>query len=466
MSHQREHWGSRIGFVLAAAGSAIGLGSLWKFPYVTGLNGGGLFVLLYLGANLFVCFPLFIGELIIGRLAQKGPVAAMDSLSTHSRNWKGVGWLAVLTSIIVYSYYAVVSGWTLNYVLLSLAQFTKGRTSDQIAAIFDVMAQSGSINVLWQALFLLLTAAVVFSGVRQGVERWARILMPLLFILLLGLFFYALTLPGFGEAVRFIFVPDPSRLTPSGVLEALGLAFFTASLGCGVILTYGSYMNPQDDIPSTSLTILVLTSLVALFAALMIFPIIFTFGFEPTQGPGLVFITLPVLFAKLPGTLILSTAFFILLVFTALTSTVSLLENLCANGMELFGWSRHRSVWLSTALVFVVGLPSAMAASGQIFPTWTVMYGHDFFVTVSGVWDRWFLPLTGLLISLFVGWVVPREERNLEFLRGTRWRWFLRPWLLLVRWLVPLCILLFILQATGIINMDYWFGARHGDGNT
>lgn len=461
MSHQREHWGSRLGFVLATAGSAIGLGSLWKFPYVTGANGGGVFVLLYLGATLFVCFPLFIGELVIGRLAQKAPISALDNLSAHS-SWKGVGWLAILTSLIVYSYYAVVAGWTLNYALMSLAQFTKGRTSEEIAGVFQTMASSGSINVLWQALFLLLTAGVVYSGVREGVERWSKILMPLLFLILLGLFFYAVSLPGFSEALRFVFIPNLAKITPSGILEALGLAFFTASLGFGVILTYGSYMNPQDNIPSTSLTILVLTALVSLFAAMMIFPIIFTFGFKPSEGPGLVFITLPVLFAKLPATLMLSLAFFILLVFTALTSTVSLLENLCANGMELFGWSRHRSVWLSTLAVFILGLPSAMAGSGEIFPTWEEMYGRNFFSTISGIWDRWFLPLTGLLISIFIGWIMPADRRNVEFLRGTNWRWFLRPWVWLLRWFVPVCILLFILQASGIINVDTWFGVRNG----
>ncbi len=457
MSRQREHWGSRLGFILAAAGSAIGLGSLWKFPYITGQNGGGAFVLIYLLCMLLVCFPLFIGELVIGRATAKTPVAAFSILSGKHSSWKGAGWLAIGATLIVFSYYAVVAGWALNYTLLSLSQFTKGRTPEEIASVFTLLASSGSINVLWQALFLLLTAGVVYGGVREGIERWAKILTPALFLILIALAIYSMTLPGFKEAARFLFVPDTARLTAHGILEALGLSFFTASLGFGIILTYGSYMRPIDDIPKTSLIVLLMTLAVALIAGIMIFPIIFSFGFEPQAGPGLVFITLPILFAKLPGTLVLSTAFFLLLVFTALTSTVSLLENLSASCMELFSWPRHRSVWIVTLLVFIMGLPSSLAASGKLFSAWPAMFGADFFVTISSLVDRWFLPISGLLISLFVGWAMPKEMRDAEFLKGTTWGRFLKPWLFLIRWLVPAMILLLIFQATGMIDVDALF---------
>lgn len=457
MTHQREHWGSRIGFILAAAGSAIGLGSLWKFPYVTGQNGGGAFVLIYLLSTVFICIPLFIGELVMGRASQKSPVGAFSNLSHHSQNWKGVGWLAVTSTVIVLSYYIVVAGWTLNYVFLSLSQFTQGRSSEEIVGVFDVMVKSPGVNVLWQALFLIITAGVLYNGVQKGIEHWSKILMPVLLVILLGLFLFSITLPGFGEAFRFVLYPDFSKITPSGILTALGLAFFTATLGFGVILTYGSYLDEGANIPKTSVIVLLVTVGISLVAALMIFPIIFSFGFAPAEGAGLVFKTLPVLFAKLPGTLLISTTFFLLLVFTALTSTVSLLENLVATFMEVWEWNRHRAIYFATGLVFVVGLPSALAGSGLMFPTWSEMYGGDFFATISSTWDRWFLPLTGLLTSIFLGWRVDHKMRNAEFLQGTNWRWALKPWVFFLRWVIPIAIGIFMLEATGIIDFDKVF---------
>ncbi len=453
MEHAREHWGSRLGFIFAAAGSAIGLGSMWKFPYVTGQNGGGAFVLLYLFCTVFVCVPLFIAELVMGRAAQKGPVLAFDKLTKHSANWRAVGWLALISTIVVFSYYAVVAGWTLNYVLLSVSQFTAGKSPDQIRGVFTAMVGSGGITLFWQALFLLITAGVVYSGVRQGVERWSKILMPVLLVMLLALFIYATTLPGFGKAAHFMLYPDFSRLTSAGVLSALGLSFFTASLGFGIILTYGSYLRPEDNVVSTSIIVLLVTAGIAVIAGLTIFPILFTYGGEPGSGPGLVFQTLPVLFAKLPAALLLSTVFFALFVFTALTSTISLLENMVANAIELFGWERHRSAWIAIGIVFVVGLPSGLAGSGWLFPTWKEMYGADFLDTISTLWDRWFLPITGLLTSIFVGWRMDKFTRNREFLSGSNWRWALPIWIFLVRWFVPVAILLFLLDATGLVKI-------------
>ncbi|MGE3954199.1 MAG: sodium-dependent transporter [Parachlamydiales bacterium] len=448
----REHWGSHLGLVFAAAGSAIGLGSLWKFPYVTGQNGGGAFVILYLFSTLVICVPLFIAELIMGRASQRGVVGAFANLS-HSRNWRLVGWLAILSTLIVFSYYNVVAGWTLNYVLLSLAQFTQGRSAEQIEGVFNVLVGAGDISIFWMTAFLVITGAVIYGGVQKGIEHWSKILMPALFILLLGLLCYSVTLPGFGQAVRFMLYPDFSALTPSGVLAALGLSFFTASLGFGIILTYGSYMRKEENIPKTALTVLGLTLAISVVAGLIIFPIIFTFGFPAAEGPGLVFKILPVLFSQLPATLILSTVFFLLLVFTALTSTVSLLENLVANGMELFNWSRKRATLLTMGLVFLVGIPSALAGSGHLFPSWEAMYGENFFDTVSTTWDRWFLPIAGFFTAIFVGWRMDKGIRDEEFLSQVKWRWTLPLWKALIRYVVPTVIVVFILEAAGVLNL-------------
>ena len=274
MKHQREHWGSRLGFIMAVIGSAIGLGTLWKFPYVTGQNGGGLFVLIYLGCTVFIGIPVFIAELLLGRKAQRGAVGIFSSLG--SPNWKIVGWLAVIAPLLILSFYHVVAGWGLNYIFLSLTQFWEGKTPDEIAGVFDTLYESGSICVLWQFLFTAIVMGMVYQGVQKGIEKWAKIMTIGLFVLLLGLLGYSVTLSGFPEAMRFIFYPDLSSLKPSGILTALGLAFFTLSLGHGVMLTYGSYMESSGDLPGTSMIVGIADVVISVLAALMIFPIIFT----------------------------------------------------------------------------------------------------------------------------------------------------------------------------------------------
>lgn len=352
---QREHWGSRIGFIFAAAGSAIGLGSLWLFPYQAGNNGGGAFVLCYLLFTLLIALPLFIAELVIGRKTQRGSIFAYQTLSHENSNWKMLGWLNMISCFIILAFYSVVAGWCLSYILMSLTQFTEGKSPSEIREVFKTLASSASINVFWLFIFMALNVGIVFSGIRKGVEKWSRILMPGLLFILLALFFYACTMPGFSQAARFLFYPDFSKLSPSGILNALGMSFFTASVGLGIILTYGSYMKPDEDLPKTSMVVLTMTALVSMIGSLMIFPIVFSYGFSPEGGPGLVFQTLPVLFAKLPGQVIISTVFFALLLFTAITSSISILEMLVANFMELFLMSREKATLICAGIAFVIG---------------------------------------------------------------------------------------------------------------
>ena len=414
---QREHWSSRVGFILAAAGSAIGLGSLWRFPYVTGDNGGGAFVLLFLIFLIFLGIPVFIAELVIGRHAQKSAVTAYSELSKRSSNWKLLGWLNLFSCFIILSFYSVVAGWCLNYALMSLNQFTVGKTPDQIRLIFDIVYSSPSLNLFWLFIFMLINVGVVFSGVRKGIEHWSKILMPALFIILIGLFCYSTTLPGFGEAAKFILYPDFSRLTPTGVLNALGLAFFTLSVGLGIILTYGSYMKSDQDITKNTLFVAGTTLFVSLIAALMIFPIVFTFNFPAQGGPGLVFKTMPVLFAQLPASLIISTVFFLLLVFSALTSTISLLEMISANLMELRNWGRSKAVLIGASIAFVLGIPSALAGTDVLFPNWKAIYGKNFFDTMNDLTSNWFMPIAGIFITVFVGWVMDKKIIKNEFFK-------------------------------------------------
>lgn len=454
MKQMREHWGSKIGFILATAGSAIGLGSLWRFPYVTGQNGGGLFVLLYLVFTFFIALPVFIGELVIGRSSQRSAICAFSKLSNNSPNWKLLGWLTVLTTFLILSYYCVVSGWCVNYIFLSLTKFTSGKTPEQIKSVFNTLYASSDINLFWTFVFILFNVGVVWGGVRKGIEHWSRILTPALMCILIGLFIFSTTLDGFGEAFRFVFYPDCSTFSASSVLNALGMSFFTLSVGLGIVLTYGSYMNSSEDIPKTGLIVSSMTVLVSLMSALMIFPIIFTFGMEPQAGSGLVFQTLPILFTKLPGSLVISTVFFILLVFTSLTSSISLFEVLVANLIELLNWSRVKALLISSSAVFIFAIPSALSGSGRLFANWKSMYGCTFFETLDYVTGNWMLLLSALFTTIFIGWVMQRQTVYKEFIKGSKLTRILHVWFFMIRWLAPIAILLIILEEAKLIDIN------------
>lgn len=457
MKTQREHWASQFGFIMAAAGSAIGLGSLWRFPYVAGDNGGGAFVLLYIVFTFFIAVPVFIAELIIGRSTQKSPIFAYAALGKKSTNWKAIGWLNLITCFIILSFYCVVSGWCLNYALMSLNQFTAGKTPQEIRNIFETVYVSPDINLFWLLIFTLLNVGIVYRGIRKGIEYWSRILTPMLLFILVGLFIYAFSLPGFSEAASFIFYPNFAKLTPSAILNALGMAFFTLSAGLGIILTYGSYLRPHENIPKTGLIVATMTLVVSLMAAMMIFPIVFTFHFAPEAGPGLVFQTMPILFAKLPGSLVISTIFFLLLVFTALTSSISLFEVLVANLMELLSCSRKQAIISSAIGTFLLGIPSALSGSKSLFASWTTIYGKDFFDTMNHITASWMMPIAGLLTTLFIGYFMDKETISTEFERGTKLSWLYRPWRFSVCYLCPIAVVIIIFEQAGILDLQNLF---------
>lgn len=457
MKQQREHWGTKIGFLMATAGSAVGLGSLWRFPYVTGQNGGGAFVMLYLFFTLIIGIPVFMSELLIGRTSQKSAILAYTDLSHGSTHWKLLGWLNLITCFIILSYYSVISGWTLNYTVMSLNNFTANKTPEEIKNIFTILFQSGDINVFWHLIFMLMTVGVVYCGVRKGIEYWSKILTPALFVILIGMFIYSTTLPGFAKAVKFILYPDFTKITATGILSALGMSLFTLSGGLGIILTYGSYLKKTDDIPKTGLIIGSVSVLVSIFAALMIFPIVFTFNFEPQAGPGLVFQTLPVLFSKLPGTLILSTIFFILFVFATLTSAISLLEVIVANLIEVFEWTRTRAVLLAGLFAFILGIPTALAGSNSLFKNWASMYGGNFFDTINNITASWMMPIAAFLTVLFVSFVMKKHFSKQELTQGTKLSSVMNIWFFLVRYIAPIAIFIIILQESGVINLSKLF---------
>ncbi len=454
MRKQREHWGTQVGFIFAAVGSAVGLGTLWKFPYMAAANGGAAFILFYFFSLFFVGIPLLFTELTLGRRAQRAAVGVFAALTPERPAWRAVGWLGVVAAFVIMSFYSTIAGWGLNYALLSISQGFGNKSPAQIASLFDTMQSSVGINLLWHFAFGALTIAVVYQGVRKGVEYWSRKMTTTLFVILLILFGYCLTLDGFGEALHFLSTPDFSKLKPSSALEALGLAFFTLSLGHGVMLTYGSYMREEDDIPRTGLIVGAGILVVATLVAFVIFPILFTFGKEMEAGPGLVFQTLPILFSQVKGSLILSTTFFVLFVFTALTSAIAFVEVLAANCIDLFGWSRKKSVLLCGIACLVFGIPSALSWSGTLFANWQEIYGKTFFQTMDDLVTIWLIPICGLLTTYYAGWKVDPKVLEEEFRKGTCMGYLWKPWHFFIRYVAPIIILLILLQQAQLINID------------
>jgi len=456
MNQLREHWSSSLGFVLAAIGSAIGLGILWKFPYTIGENGGGLFLLMYLVCLIVVGVPLFIGELILGRGSQRAAVNSFDHLDVKGKRWRVAGWLGVIASFLIMSFYSVIAGWGMSYVLMSLGGFYKGLDAHEISNVFDKLSHSGSISTFWHFMFTLLTMGIVYSGVRKGIEFWSKIMVRILFVLLLILFFYAISLEGFSKAVHFIFYPDLERFKPSSIIEALGLAFWTLSIGQGIMISYGSYMKKDENIIKLASIVAGSVIVVAILAALMIFPVVFTFDLPAKAGPGLIFKTLPYLFAQLPAPMVLSTLFFALFVFTALTSAIPLIEVVATNLMEVFKISRPKAVTYVGIATFIFGIPSAYALTDSIFINWTAIFGMDFLTTINQIVSIWIIPFAGLLTAIFIGWRLDFALCKKEFLSGDAPHYLFRPWYFFIKWVVPLVVLLIVAQTSGLINIDRW----------
>ncbi len=455
MEKAREHWSSKLGFLFAALGSAVGLGVLWKFPYTVGQNGGGLFLLAYIGCTIAIGIPVFIAELLIGRTAQSAAISSFGILEKNRPFWKISGWLGVISSFLIMSFYSVIAGWGMSYILMSLVGAGNGKNATETIEIFKTLQASGGIATTWHLLFTLITMFIVLSGVREGIEKWSRIMTRALFILLIILVGYCMTLPGFRQACAFIFLPNATSFKPSSIIEALGLAFFTLSLGQGIMFSYGSYMKKDDNIPTMATVVACAVIVVSILGALTIFPVVFTFGFEPSAGTGLVFQTLPYLFAQLPGGQVLSTTFFTLFVFTAITSAVAFIEVCATNLMEMYGLSRKKAVFLISSLTFVVGIPSAYAWVNGVFPDWVDIYGTNFLDTLDRLVSTWLIPLGGLVTALFVGWAWSEEKANIAFAAGSgRFVHLFKFWRFWMKWVIPFLIFLIILQKSGLVNFD------------
>jgi NSS family neurotransmitter:Na+ symporter len=448
----RNHWSSRFGFILAAVGSAVGLGNIWKFPFITGMNGGGAFVLVYLVAILCCGLPILMAEFLIGRHSQKDVVGSFRELTPKSTFWKNIGWLNLTAAFIILSYYGVVAGWTLDYLFKSLTDSFSGQEPEAIASMFGALVTDPVRQLVCLTTFMVLCLLVVISGIKDGIERWNRILMPSLFGILFIMAIYAMTTSGALAGLKFMLYPDFSKLTINGVLEAIGHSFFTLSLAMGAMITYASYMDKKEAIYPVSIRIAFLDTLVAIVAGLAIFPIVFSVGMEPGGGPGLIFKTLPQVFATIPFGRVLSTLFFVLLAFAALSSAISLLEVLTAFMIDEKKYDRKKATVCMTIAVYIAGIPSALSYS--TFNDVKLLKGMEILDSLDYIASNFMLPIGGLLIAIYTGFILDKKILKAEITEdGTGYLTIFRIWYFTIRYIAPIAVLLVFLTKIGVIKL-------------
>ena len=448
MTPDRGTWRTRTGFILAAAGSAVGLGNIWGFPTQVGQGGGAAFVLIYLVCVAVICFPIMVGELSIGRRSQQSPVGSFASIRPGTRWWL-VGALGVLTGAGILSFYSVIAGWTVAYVWFTLTGQVAG-DQQTIGEFFADFTANAPATIALTFAVLGVTAAILLGGVRSGIERVTKALMPGLMLLLLVLAARAATLPGAAEGLAYYLRPDLSRLLePALYRAALGQAFFSLSLGMGAMITYGSYLGKREGIAGAAVWVVLLDTSIALLAGFIIFPSGFSIvGFDPSSsGPGLIFTVLPRLFATLPGGHLFGGAFFLLLTMAALTSTISLLEVPVSHFVDAREWSRRKAVLVVTLAVAALAVPSALGNGAVSFLSSLPGLNLDFLSVMATVWNDFALPVGGLLTAVFVGWVWRVDEALEELLAHDAWFPAARLWGFLIRWVCPLGILAIIVPA-------------------
>ncbi len=450
VSKQSIHgeWSSRFTFILAATGSAVGLGNIWKFPYITGENGGGAFVLIYLLCVLAIGIPIMIAEILMGRRGRQSPVNTMQDLAVEAgadARWRYLGWMGVMAGFLILAYYSVIAGWALSYVVKAVTGSFSSGSSEEINTLFDQFIASPGQLVFWHTVFMVATMAIVARGVSGGLEKAVRFLMPGLFVILLLLVGYAMTTGYYEQGLEFLFNPDFSKIDSDAVLTAMGHAFFTLSLGMGAIMVYGSYLPRQVSVAQTALFIAGADTIVALLAGIAIFPIVFANGLEPGSGPGLIFQTLPIAFGNMTAGWLFGVMFFVLLVFAALSSSISLIEPAVAWLVENKNMSRLKSSVIAGVVTWLVGI--AVAFSFNIWSEWTV-FDKNFFDLLDYLTANLMLPIGGFCIAIFAGWIMKKEHTSDELeLFGLHFDL----WHYLVKYVAPAAVFIVFLHVLGIV---------------
>lgn len=451
----RESWRSRVGFIFAAAGSAVGLANIWRFPYVVGQYGGGAFILTYLICLMIIGFPVFMSEVLVGRTTGTGAAGSFQ-LITGKRGWGVVGRGLVVTGFIVSALYSVLAGWIIGYLFEAIRGALRGLTTvGEALTAYEGWLGNPVWCVSFHFIFMLFAVGVLIAGVRHGIERGTKLMMPLLILLLIALAIRGLMLPGASAALGFIFRPDFSQLTTEAVLIALGQAFFTLSLGQGTMITYGSYLSGRENIPTTCFPVVLVDTGVSLLASVAVLTIVFASGLPPSTGPALMFETLPTVFARVPGGQIMSIAFFLLVAMAALTSQISAMEPVVNYFVLEKRWSRRRAVVTCGAAAFLLGIPSALS-----FSLWSNVRiaGRNFFEMWDFVAIDLMIPIGGLVAVFFVGWIWGLDHAMVKMRQGMgEWArrngWFEPLFRVAVRYISPALIILVLLNQLGLFRL-------------
>ena len=453
MSHKpvkakRDSFGSKFGVVAAAAGSAVGLGNIWKFPYITGVYGGGAFLFVYLAFIVAIGLIVMLSELIIGRRAHRNAFGAFKKLAPNSK-WKYIGLIGILAAFMILSFYGVVAGWSVEYIILSVVDGFGSKSPDQLNAIFTDLIHDPIRPLLLQIFFMILTATIVYVGIQKGIEKFTKILMPVLVAILVILCIKAVSLDGATKGLEFLFKPDFSKLTADGVLSALGHAFFSLSLGMGTLITYGSYVRRDNNLVRTAVQVTAADTIIAIMAGIAIFPAVFAFGIEPSSGPGLVFMTLPNVFQQMSGGYIFSILFFILLTVAALTSSISILEVVVAYLKEEFKIKRHRATIYATITITLIGVVCSLSMGKWDF---IQLFKLNFFDLMDWISANILLPVGGLFIALFVGWSMGAKKVYHELKKGSNInKGVFKVFMFLVRFVAPVAIAIVLFNSIGLI---------------
>ncbi len=447
---QQVEWSSRFAFILAATGSAVGLGNIWKFPYITGENGGGAFVLVYLLCVLLIGIPLMMAEVMLGRRSKGNPIHTMEVLTAEAgadKNWHYLGWMGVTGGFLILSYYSVIAGWSTAYVVKAFFGSFSGANASEVKAIFDNFVASPLQLIFWHTAFMLATMFIVVRGIEKGFEKSVRWLMPWLFALLFLLVAYAMTTDGYFKGLDFLFKPDFDKLTANSILVAMGQAFFSLSLGMGAIMVYGAYLPKDVSIAKAAMIIAGADTVVALLAGIAIFPIVFSNGLHPNSGPGLVFETLPIAFGNMFGGWLFGVMFFIALVFAALTSSISLIEPAVAWLIENKGFSREKACLISGLIAWLLGLGTVFS-----FNAWKnfKLFERNLFELIDYLTANLMLPIGGFCIAVFAGWVMHAEHSKEELdLPGEHVSYAI--WKFLVKFIAPAAVFLVFLNVVGVL---------------
>lgn len=436
MSETLERWGSKRAFILAVTGAAVGLGNIWRFPYIAGENGGAAFLLVYVAFVLLLGIPVMMAEILIGRAGRRGPMGSLGALAAEagaSRHWRWLGIFGALTVFCILSFYSVVSGWSIEFLVASVNGQFNGATAAEVGAGFEAFLANPGLQVFNHTLFLLMTMLVVAAGVAKGLERLNNLLMPLLYLLLILLAAYAATTEGFGTALEWLFWPSFSAITLDVVVHAMGHAFFTLAVGACALMAYGAYMPDDQSLPKAAITVAALDISVALLSGIAIFSVVFAQGMDPADGPGLMFVTLPIAFAELPGGAFWLAVFFLLLLLATWTSAINLAEPMVATLQDM-GLGRVGATSLVGIGVWLLGLLSAFSFS--TLEDFRPLLGRNVFGLVSSIPPDIFLPLGGVLTAIFAAWIMPRATANKALGAGDRG---FALWQGVVRWVaIPL----------------------------